>query len=71
MATDYFVLDGTLELPGRGASMNITWQEDDIWTAHDPDVPGAYGLGNTETEAESDLQDALQTNLEYLREAQA
>jgi len=44
-------------------------KEEGIWTAHDPSVPGVYGLGDTRNEAEQDLVEALEELREYLRSA--
>jgi predicted RNase H-like HicB family nuclease len=35
------------------------------WSAHLPDVPGAYGLGPTPEAAEADLRMALELLVEY------
>ncbi len=40
-------------------------EEDGLWSAHDPDVPGAYGLGPTREAAEADLRMALELLAEY------
>lgn len=37
----------------------IAWQDEGQWTAHDPEVPGVYGLGDTLAEAERDLAEGL------------
>ena len=36
--------------------------------AHSPCVPGAYGLGDTEAEAVSDLRESLELMLTHIRE---
>jgi len=46
----------------------LTWEEEGVWTAHSPSVPGVYGLGSTPDVADRDLKDALDTLAEYLRE---
>ncbi len=40
-------------------------EEDGTWSAHDPKVPGAYGLGPTREAAEADLREALALLAEY------
>ena len=34
-------------------------EEEGKWSAHDPTVPGAYGLGSTKKEALADLREML------------
>ena len=46
----------------------ITWEEEGIWTAHSPSVPGVYGLGSTPDIANRDLSEALSLLSEYLQE---
>ena len=36
----------------------IIEREGDTWSAHDPDVPGVYGLGTTREAALADLAEA-------------
>jgi predicted RNase H-like HicB family nuclease len=40
-------------------------EEGGTWSAHYPDVPGAYGLGPTKEAAEADLTMALELLAEY------
>lgn len=44
----------------------VIWEEDGVWTAHAPSVPGAYGLGSTPAEAKRDLTEALELMSDYL-----
>ncbi len=49
--------------------MNLTYpivlvQEDDKWWVYIPDLPGIYGLGNSEEEAKKDIISALELYLE-------
>lgn len=46
----------------------IAWREGAVWTAHCPAIPGAYGLGATETAARRDLESALSDLFEYLED---
>jgi predicted phosphodiesterase/predicted RNase H-like HicB family nuclease len=39
--------------------------EEGMWSAHDPDVPGVYGLGSTREEALADLAEAMAALTEY------
>ena len=39
--------------------------EEGMWSAHDPDVPGVYGLGSTREEALADLAEAMAALAEY------
>jgi predicted RNase H-like HicB family nuclease len=34
-------------------------EEEGKWSAHDPTVPGAYGLGDSKKAAEADLREML------------
>ena len=43
----------------------VTKKEGGTWSAHDPKVPGAYGLGPTREAAEADLREALALLAEY------
>lgn len=38
----------------------IAWQDEGLWVAHNPAVPGVYGLGDTLAEAEQDLAEGLE-----------
>jgi predicted RNase H-like HicB family nuclease len=46
----------------------IIWQEEEIWTAHAPAVPGVYGVGATPKAASNDLAGALHEMFDYLDE---
>jgi predicted RNase H-like HicB family nuclease len=46
----------------------VAWQDEGLWTAHSPSVPGVYGVGSTRRAAERDLFDALEEMLSYLAE---
>ena len=53
--------------------MNLTYpivlvQEDEKWWAYVPDLPGVYGMGNTEEEAKKDIASALGLYIEDLIE---
>ena len=41
-------------------------KEDDTWSAHDPNVPGVYGLGPTRAAAKADLAEALALLADYV-----
>jgi predicted RNase H-like HicB family nuclease len=41
-------------------------EEDGTWSAHDPDVPGVYGLGPTRAAAKADLREALTLLADYV-----
>jgi predicted RNase H-like HicB family nuclease len=38
----------------------VVTEEEGKWSAHDPKVPGAYGLGDTKEEALADLREMLE-----------
>jgi predicted RNase H-like HicB family nuclease len=40
-------------------------KEDGKWSAHDPNVPGAYGIGSTKKEALADLREMLAVLAKY------
>lgn len=42
-------------------------QEDEVWWAYIPDMPGVYGMGATESAAKKDISDALSLYLESAR----
>ncbi len=49
--------------------MNLTYpivlvHEDNKWWAYIPDLPGVYGMGDTEDEAKKDITSALELYLE-------
>lgn len=44
----------------------IAWQDEGIWTAHSPSVPGVYGVGDTRREAQDDLANAILELFAYL-----
>lgn len=44
------------------------WEEDGVWTAHAPSVPGVYGLGATPEASSKDLTEALELMSDYLHE---
>lgn len=46
----------------------VVWQDESIWTAHSPSIPGVYGLGETKARAARDLMDAIDTLFDYLHE---
>jgi predicted RNase H-like HicB family nuclease len=46
----------------------IVWQDEGVWTAHCPSIPGVYGLGDTKGRAEKDLIEGLDTLFDYLHE---
>ncbi len=43
----------------------VVIQEEGIWSAHDPKVPGAYGIGDSKDEAEADLREMLAVLAKY------
>ncbi|MGD0837030.1 MAG: metallophosphoesterase family protein [Polyangia bacterium] len=43
----------------------VLTEEEGTWSAHDPDVPGVYGLGPTREQALADLEEALALLAEY------
>lgn len=46
----------------------LTWQEEGVWSAMSPSVPGVFGLGSTRVAAENDFTEALSTLADYLDE---
>ena len=53
--------------------MNLTYpivliQEDNKWWAYIPDMPGVYGLGDSEAAAKKDITSALELYIEDIRE---
>jgi predicted RNase H-like HicB family nuclease len=44
------------------------WEDEGQWTAHDPTVPGVYGLGPSRAAAETDFREALSELHAYLRD---
>ncbi len=46
----------------------LIWQEEGLWTAHSPSVPGVYGVGATRREAEKDFFEALGEMVAYLKD---
>ena len=46
----------------------ICWEEEDIWSARIPSIPGVYGTGPTAEAAEADLREAMGLMEEYLEE---
>jgi predicted RNase H-like HicB family nuclease len=43
----------------------VVVEEDGMWSAHDPTVPGAYGLGDSKEAAEADLREMLELLAAY------
>jgi predicted RNase H-like HicB family nuclease len=43
--------------------------EDGGWGAHSPDVEGVFALGQSRTEVEKRIAEALSAHLDYLRES--
>jgi predicted RNase H-like HicB family nuclease len=43
----------------------VVIEEEGIWSAHDPKVPGAYGIGDSKDEAEADLREMLAVLAKY------
>jgi len=53
--------------------VNLTYQivlvqEDNQWWAYIPELPGVFGLGNSEEEAKQDITKALELYLDDVRE---
>jgi predicted RNase H-like HicB family nuclease len=46
----------------------VMWDEDGVWTAHAPSVPGVYGLGDTPEASSKDLTEALELMSAYLHD---
>lgn len=46
----------------------VVWQDEELWTAHSPAIPGVYGVGETKIRAVRDLLDAVNTLFDYLAE---
>ena len=46
----------------------VCWEEEGIWSARVPSIPGIYGVGSTAEEAEADLVEAMGAMEEYLEE---
>jgi predicted RNase H-like HicB family nuclease len=44
----------------------VSWQDEGVWTAHSPSVPGVYGIGDTRQKAETDLFEAIGEMFDYL-----
>jgi predicted RNase H-like HicB family nuclease len=49
----------------------VVWQDEGVWTAHSPSVPGVYGVGATRRAAEKDLTEGITVMLDYLKEIKA
>ena len=47
----------------------VFWEEEGIWSAVAPPIPGVYGIGPTVTAAKDDLVEALKVMANYLKEA--
>ena len=43
----------------------VVTEEEGKWSAHDPKVPGAYGLGDNKEEALADLREMLSVLAKY------
>lgn len=53
--------------------MNLTYQivlvqEDDKWWAYIPELPGVFGLGDSEEDAKQDIRAALKLYLDDVKE---
>ncbi len=48
---------------------NVIYEQGETggWGAHSPDLPGCYALGDTRTEVESNMRDAIAAHLDELR----
>ena len=46
----------------------ICWEEEGIWSARIPSIPGVYGTGPTAEAAEADLMEAMGVMEGYLEE---
>jgi predicted RNase H-like HicB family nuclease len=46
----------------------IAWEEEGLWTAHSPSIPGVYGIGATRSKAAQSLFDGVDDLLDYLTE---
>lgn len=44
----------------------VCWQDEGLWTAHSPSVPGVYGVGDTRKQAETELFEGIEEMFDYL-----
>ena len=45
---------------------HLLWQDEGKWTVHDPSLPGVYGVGDTQAQAEQDLFEGIDEMMGYL-----